>query len=165
MVVVIHHSLYLPLVVEARDLIDGLVAILVPQAVNGVLTLPLFPLCILPAFPVRLRRCYFNCVRTAIGFLFRLLLFVTSAQILRHHNGILVQGRIGSHCHTTPCLARRQLSILIRLVVHMSEIGVGLLLGCLAGNNHLLLGHLRRMALSHIGRAALIHVGSFLCHA
>ena len=115
-----HYGLDLPLVVKAADLRVRF-PILVPEAIDGALTRPLLPFGVLSALPLRLLRCDLNCVRSAIWFLFWLLLFICSAQVLTDHNGILVQRRVGPHGYAIASLARGQLPVLVCLVINVSE--------------------------------------------
>lgn len=126
MVVVVHDCLYLPLVVVPCDWRPWL-AILVPEAVNGALARALLPFCILTAFSFWLLRSNFDGVRSPVRLLLWLLLFICSAQILSNHNGILIQGGVGPHGHAVACLARRELPIMIRLVVDVTQRRVRLL--------------------------------------
>jgi len=131
------------LVVEAADLRVRF-PILVPEAVDGVLARPLLPLGVLSALALRLLRCDLDGVRSAVWFLFWFLLFICSAQVLADHNGVLVQSRVGSHGYPVASLARRQLPVLVCLIINVPEGGIRLpwmLIGIL--NQHLLLPHLR----------------------
>lgn len=134
-----HHRLDLPLVVETGNLRYGL-AVLAPEAVNRALARSLLPLGVLSAFSFGLLRRDFDRVRTAIGLLFRLLLLICSAQVLTHHDWVLIESRVGTHSHPVPSLARRQLSVLVILIVDVTQRGVRL--GLLVLHHHLLLSHL-----------------------
>ena len=111
-----------------------------PEAVDGALAGSFLPLCVLAALSFWLLRCHFNCVRTAIGLLFRLLLLICSAQVLTHHDWVLIESRVGTHSHPVPSLARRQLPVLVILIVDVTQRGVRL--GLLVLHHHLLLSHL-----------------------
>ena len=120
MVVIIHHGLDLALIIETRNLLDSF-AVLVPEAVNRALARSLLPLGVFAALTLRLLRCDLYRVRPAIWFLFRFLLFVCSAQILRHNTWVLVQSGIRAHRHAITRLTGCELSVLIGLIVDVAQ--------------------------------------------
>lgn len=126
--VLTHDCLNLTLVVKTRNLYCRFVPILGPQAVYWALSCPFLPFGILAAFSILLHWRDLYSVWTTVQLLLLLLLLIGLANsILRHHALILTHCRIGSHGHAVASLARSKLSILVVLIVNVTESGIRLL--------------------------------------